>query len=275
MAALPAVTSFELLSNFKRRKFHILFLLATLISATIWVPAVAGIFPGVPNPPNANALTTPHYDPLFSGSMFYPFLAVVLTMDTFAGEFESKSIEILFTKSSKGAIFLGKLLGGLLTAIATIAVLMVSEIAFSTVFYGPQSNLTSLPIYFVGSSFSFLVWFSLAIVVALATKNVLFTILGVLGYLVVEQLLDPFMGLFIPGYGPQLSIPNIGTGSAALGSLLPYYSQSPGAAIMLPTCSTPCIALSWLVFQAVTVGAIYIIIFLTAGYYLFNRKEAR
>ncbi len=278
-SSLLAVARYELLSNIRRKKIVGLFAIAVVVPALVWIPKFATMA-GMPNPPFADALTGPRYDILLSGSYFLPLLALIIAMDSIAGEFESRTIETLLTKPvSRAAIYFGKFVGGLVSLLAVLAVVLASETVFSTIFYGPQDNLYLLAYYFVGVALAGLVLLSMVLFLASATKKSLLTVLGVIAYIIFEQVVEPLWGQYFPSYGVGFYVPGIarhsGAGLLDLGPLLAYFAGNPGKSAVLSGCSSPCIVLSTLVLQDVLVGAAYTTAFLGAGYLLFRRAEIK
>lgn len=206
-SSLLNVMKYELLSNIRKKKIVGLFTIAVVISLLIWIPKFAAML-GIPSPPFTNALTGPRYDPLLNSSYFMPFVVLIIAMDSIAGEFESRTIETLLTKPvSRAAIYFGKFMGGFISFLAVVVVVLAAETIFSTIFYGPQDNLYLLAYYFAGVALAGLVLLSMVFFLASATKKVLLTVLGVIAYVILEQVLEPLWGQYFPSHGESFYAP--------------------------------------------------------------------
>lgn len=277
-ASLLAMARYELLSSFRRKKLIGVLALGILMSAFTWnLPLLGFTNPSLPSSPNPDAVTGLHYDIFFGGEIGYVLLPLIIVMDSISGEFEYGTFATLLTKPvSRGIVYFGKMLGSVITLVATIGVILASGVLWGTLAYGPQENLALLVVIFLGDMLSAFIFVSMFYAAASFTKSTMLTVLVGIAYFIINQvvgLTNSWVKEYIPGYGVGLHPFSVAGGTSGIGPNLAYYLLHPGAQVGYGSFGTE--ALSLVVLTAVAVSLAYVAVFLSTGYYAFKRAEIK
>lgn len=271
------IARYELHSYPKRKKIVGVVAIILLFSGLTFVlgPFLETQYFGVS--PDPNAVVGPHYDFAFGGETGFLVLSLVLAVDGITGEFEGRTIEVLFSKPiSKGAVYLGKLAAGATVLLVAFGGAALVDVLAGTVMYGPQNDLLVLVAYVAGWFFAGLVFLSMIYAVASFTKSTALTIAITLVYwtmVYAEPNVASFWFMdFLPGWGIGLSQPAIGSGVAGMGSLLAYYVQHP-AALVAYQGSGELQSVAEVVARAFAVGFVYLAAFVGLGYRSFAKAQ--
>lgn len=173
--AFWATVRYELLWNIRKKKVlgMVIITVALVVLISVLPPILANVT-HTTIPPNPNEVLTS------SIPGFFLFLfALVTVMNSFSGEFESGTIVPLLTKPiSRTTVFLGKITAAVITFSPIYILLYLIVTIGGILVYGPQNDLYVVPLLFLGSVVSTLVWMSLVVAIGSVSKSSLFSALG-------------------------------------------------------------------------------------------------
>ena len=215
-----AVVRYEILWNIRKKKFLgmliVAFALATLALAG---GHIASAITGEPVKANPDFVINANVG--LGGFGFFLF-AIVTTMNTISGEFESGTIVPLLAKPiSRTTVFLGKLFAAFLTLLATYCFLVVYMTIGGYAIYGIQNNLHLVPLSLLGALFSTLIWIAMVLLLGTLSRSSLIAALGALGIWFGTTIIGSIIGA-LAGQGWILTyIPGTGNSGYANGGLSP------------------------------------------------------
>lgn len=305
--AFLAMMRYELLWNIRKKKFYgvliVAFIFATL---RLFVPLILSIVTDVPLEPNPDYVVE---TATVIGGFELLLFAMVILMNSIAGEFESGSITSLLTKPiSRTMIFLGKMFAGFLILLITYIVLFSYTALGGTILYGAQNNLHMLPLSLVGTIISTFVWASIVLALGALSKSSMISALGafgawmagnivtfivsaateqagVLNYLAGSGATGYVRGIggMIPGIPiPGLNIKPVSTGTDQIAPNIVTYILHPSAEVeffsgFLPFFETPLYVetLGFILLRSIAVASVYICTFLLIAWFAFRRTEVK
>lgn len=305
--AFKAMIRYELLWNIRKKKFLgvliVAFILATL---RLFVPLILSIVTDVPLESNPDYVVE---TATVIGGFELLLFAMVVMMNSIAGEFESGSIISLLTKPiSRTMILLGKLFAGFLILLITYIILFSYTALGGTILYGAQNNLHLLPLSLLGSLLSTFVWASIVLALGALSKSSMISALGtfgawmagnivtvivsvateqavVLNYLVGSGATGYIRGIGGPIPGIPISVLNIkpvSTGTDQIASNIVTYILHPSAEVEFFSgfLSFPLIplyveTLGFILLRSIIVALIYIGAFLLIAWFAFRRTEVK
>jgi ABC-type transport system involved in multi-copper enzyme maturation permease subunit len=241
----------------------------------------------------------------FLGNLGFFLLAVVVSMNSISGEFESGTIVPLLTKPvSRTIVFVAKLFAAFLTLLATYAPLYLYLIVGGIIVYGPQNNLQYVPLICLGSMVSTFVWIAFVLAIGSTSKSSLTAALGAFGLWLGLNLAMSIFALFsgetwlltyVPGDGATgyikmdegvspMSGPLIRTGTGAIAENLVTYALNPTAVInfvkfeLVPGAAPKIIdvfteTLSFVVTRSIVVALSYIFIFSFIAWFALKKAQ--
>ena len=274
-SCLLALVRLEILASFRRRKILGLLVIAIMVDSLVWIPWQIPFLEQLPKAPYPLALEALRYDFVFGGSIGFIGFALFIAMDSISGEFEHGTIVTLLTKPvTKGMIYFGKFLGALSVLLVVFAVKLLNDVIWSTVFYGPQNDLTLQLVYLAGLLFNAVIFLSIVFGFASLTRSTIMTAMLSLGYYIVDQAVQTLklpLAEFIPGYGIGLTTPSVASGTAGLGPLVAFYLQNGN--IILQQGVLGSVHVLSLISEGFVVGLVWIAVFFPFGLFSFRRPE--
>ncbi|MDH5482147.1 MAG: ABC transporter permease [Candidatus Bathyarchaeota archaeon] len=296
-----AVVRYEILWNIRKKKFlGILVVAFALATLSLAGGHIASAITGDPVEPNPDFVINANVG--LGGFGFFLF-AIVTTMNTISGEFESGTIVPLLAKPiSRTTVFFGKLFAAFLTLLATYCFLMVYMTIGGYVVYGPQNNLHLVPLSLLGALFSTLIWIAIVLLLGTVSRSSLIAALGALGIWLGTAIIGSIIGAlagqgwiltYIPGSGntgsvggpPQLGF-TVTTGTDSIGPNLINYILHPSWEVTyykidiggttpeqvqwIALNSEP---LSTIILTSIAVALIYFIVFVATSWYFFRRAQ--
>lgn len=298
---LLAIIRYELLWNVRKKK--LLGAIAAAFIITTLTLALPVIFGSVYNRPIKSA---PNYviSNSGSGSLILFLFALVTTMNSISGEFESGTIIPLLAKPiSRTLILTGKIIAAIFTVLAAYSLLYAYLVIGGIILYGPQDNLNLIPLCMLGDMLSTTVWMSIILATGALSKNTtLTTVIGVITFLAANigtsiisfftegaWILHYFPGNGATGYIKTLGIIrslNLSTGTDNIAKIIIQYMLNPSAYVtyvkieMGGTQVSPPIfrelysePLSLVLFRALVVAATYITALLLLAWYAFKKTQ--
>lgn len=175
-----AIVKYELLWNLRKKKILGLFVLVFgLATLPLVLPVVLSNIYDRPFEADPDHIIN---SGAFLGELDFFLLAVVTSMNTIAGEFESGTIVTLLTKPvSRTMVFLGKFFATFLTLLTTYTLLFIYLAVGGSIVYGPQNHLHLVGVTLLGSLFSTLVWVAIVLAIGTVSKSSLTAALGAFG----------------------------------------------------------------------------------------------
>jgi ABC-type transport system involved in multi-copper enzyme maturation permease subunit len=295
-----AIVRYELLWNIRKKKFlGVLILAFVLATLTLALPPILNNLNNLTTKPNPNYVTTVGVG--LGGFGFFLF-ALVSTMNSISGEFESGSILPLLTKPvSRTTIYLGKIFAAFITILGAYTLLIIYIGTGGSVIYGPQNNLHLLFLTLLGSIMSTFVWMGIVLAAGSVSKSsMLAALLGIgiwLGLNIASGILSVFSNqawvlTYAPGSGAsgaigainQTTITGGTTGTDGIGENLVTYILHPNESVTffkteisgnremarVPLYTEP---LSLVVTRSIIVAAIYIFVFNLIAWYALKRAQ--
>ena len=298
-----AVVRYEILWNIRKKKFLgmliVAFALATLALAG---GHIASAITGEPVKANPDFVINANVG--LGGFGFFLF-AIVTTMNTISGEFESGTIVPLLAKPiSRTTVFLGKLFAAFLTLLATYCFLVVYMTIGGYAIYGIQNNLHLVPLSLLGAIFSTLIWIAFVLFLGTLSRSSLMAALGTLGIWVGTTIIGSIVGMlagqgwiltYIPGSGSTGSVGGppsglgagtaVSTGTDSIGPNLINYILHPSWQVTYYKINiggtTP--GQSWIrlysepfsnvILTSISVALVYFIVFVAISWYVFRRAQ--
>jgi ABC-type transport system involved in multi-copper enzyme maturation permease subunit len=175
-----AIVKYELLWNIRKKKMlGLLVLVFGLATFSLVLPVILSTI--YDRPLEADPSHVIHSGAILGGLGFF-LLAVVTSMNTISGEFESGTIVPLLTKPvSRTVVFLGKLFATFLTLLVTYTLLFAYLAVGGSIVYGPQNNLHLVVVTLLGSVFSTFVWVAIVLAIGTVSKSSVTAALGAFG----------------------------------------------------------------------------------------------
>lgn len=303
--AFLAMMRYELLWNIRKKKFFgvliVAFVFATL---RLFVPLILSFVTDIPLELNPDYVVE---TASVIGGFELLLFAMVVMMNSIAGEFESGSITSLLTKPiSRTMVFLGKMFAGFLILLITYIVVFSYTALGGTILYGAQNNLHLLPLSLVGSIISTFVWASIVLALGALSKSSMISALGafgtwmagnivtlivsavteqagVLNYLAGSGATGYVMGIggLIPGLPIPFNIKPVSTGTDQIASNIVTYILHPSAEVeffggFIPL-GTPLYVetLGFILLRSIIVASAYIGTFLLIAWFAFRRTEVK
>src|SRR2546427_12214820 len=220
LAAFIALLYYEFLSNVRKKKIIAIFIIISAVATSQL--AFTPIADAVANPPQTLQANSTF---VFGGiealtGIFLFLVGVATTMNTVSGEFESGTIVPLLTKPvSKTLVFAAKIVASVITLLAAYSFLVGYIAIGGTLIYGPQDNLSLVPLGMLGLTIGSMVWASVALTLGTLSKNSVLAALGSFGF---------YIGLLIGG---TLSAAQLGA------STVPFYAPGMGATGTTAACA--------------------------------------
>jgi ABC-type transport system involved in multi-copper enzyme maturation permease subunit len=217
---------YELLWNIRKKKIlGLVILVLGLASLSLILPVVfSNIYDRPLEADPDHVINTG----VFLGELGFFLLAVVTSMNSISGEFESGTIVPLLTKPiSRTTVFLGKFCAAFLTLLGTYAILFIYLSLGGVIVYGPQNHLHLVAVTLLGSMFSTFVWIAIVLAIGSVSKSSLTSALGAFGIWLGLNLAIGIFSLFsgetwiltyIPGGGATGYI-NMGEGTPPMSGI--------------------------------------------------------
>jgi ABC-type transport system involved in multi-copper enzyme maturation permease subunit len=302
-----AVVRYEILWNIRKKKFLVMLVVAfALTTLSLAGGHLVEFFGGQPVESNPNFVINSN---IGLGGLGFLLFAIVTVMNTISGEFESGTIITLLSKPvGRTTVFLAKLFAAFLTLSTTYGFLMIYMTVGGSVVYGPQNNLHLVPLSFLGSLFSTLIWIAVVLFFGALFKSSLIAAFGTfgiwLGTNIIGSLLSVLAGLgwiltYIPGNGSTGYVGDppsplgasqavsVSTGTDSLGPNLINYILHPSRLVTfykidvggIATGQTPgwielySQPLSTIIWTSIAVALVYFIVFVVISWYLFRRAQ--
>lgn len=162
MSRFEVITSFaryEIKRAVARRKVLILVAFTVLVS-TLPYYALSKIADRIPAPTFPYIWVVGFF---IAGPLVLNFTAILIAAGAMSEEYEQGTAELLLSKPVKrGDYFLGKFLGGYILFLAILVIDIFLTMASAYAAFGPQSDLSLLPGFFLAQAFSSLLFYSLA-----------------------------------------------------------------------------------------------------------------
>lgn len=299
-----AIVRYELLWNVRKKKvLGILVLVFSLATLSLALPVVLSNVYNVTLSPEPDHVINAG---AFLGEVGFFLVAVVVSMNSVSGEFESGTIVPLLSKPvSRTTIFVGKLCAALVTLSAAYALLFLYLAVGGTVVFGPQNNLGLVPVLFAGSIASTFVWVAIVMAIGSASKSSLTAALGAFGIWLGLGLVTGIYGAFsgerwiltyIPGGGATgyiaqasggpFSGPAVRTGIASIADNLVTLVLHPSTVVNFPqvdilagvtraSAQFYTESISYVVTLSVVVAAVYIVAFSLVGWFALKRAQIK
>lgn len=163
-----AIVRYEMLWNIRKKKFIGVIIFAFVFATLNFViPAFFDIS------------ENPFFAVTFSaGSLTFFLFAVVITMNSISGEYESGTIVPLLTKPvSRTMVFLGKLFAIFILVILAYIVIYAYSIIGALIVYGPQNSLHLVPLALIGDVIATFIWVAIILAAGTISKSSLLALL--------------------------------------------------------------------------------------------------
>lgn len=297
-----AVVKYELLCNIRKKKvLGLVVLVLGLATLSLVLPVVLSNIYDLPLEADLDHVIN---SGVFLGELGFFLLAVVTSMNSISGEFESGTIVPLLTKPvSRTTIFLGKLFAAFLTLLATYTLLFLCLTVGGVIVYGPQNNLHLVAFILLGSMLSTFVWVAIVLAIGSVSKSSVTAALGAFGIWLGLNLAIGIFSLFsgetwiltyIPGGGstgyikmaegaPPMSGSAVKTGTGSIADNLVTLILNPAAEVNFIkfelTGAGPKIidvfteTLSFVVLRSLLVASTYIFIFSFIAWFALKRAQ--
>ena len=297
-----AVVKYELLWNIRKKKIlGLVILVLGLATLSLVLPVVLSNIYDFPIEADPDHVINTG---VFLGELGFFLLAVVTSMNSISGEFESGTIVPLLTKPvSRTMVFLGKLFAAFLTLLATYTLQFLFLTVGGVIVYGPQNNLHLVALILLGSLLSTFVWVAIVLAIGSVSKSSLTAALGAFGIWLGLNLAIGIFSLFsgetwiltyIPGGGstgylnlgevtPPMAGLAVKTGTGSIAENLVKLILNPVAEVNFIkfelTGSGPQIidvfteTLSFVVMRSLLVASIYIFIFSFIAWFALKRAQ--
>ncbi|MGQ9719081.1 MAG: ABC transporter permease [Nitrososphaerales archaeon] len=295
LSKFRALLKYEILWNFRKRKFQAILLIVVLVQVIAFVVPV--IFSSI----TSQAIQQDPYKALSSPSGFFIFLfAIAIGMNSIPEEFEHGRAHILFSKPvSRSLIFLAKVVSALITLTIAYVILYLMGLGLSYVIYGPQEYMILSPVLILGILLSTLVYLSIVFFLGAVSKSSIIAALGSFGILIGLSIIVGILGVFagqawiadyIPSQGQSGIINGISiqTGTDAIGVILSQFAINPNANVNItyiigfqlgppPTLQieTQIIPIAQIALRALGVMSTYTISLMLGAWILFKRTEIK
>ncbi|MCP8311118.1 MAG: ABC transporter permease [Candidatus Methylarchaceae archaeon HK01M] len=217
MGRFRAILKYELLWNFRKRKFQAILLIVLAVQIlTFIVPYILSYTAG-------QEIQQDPYRALSSPPGFFLFLfAIAVGMNSISEEFEHGRAQILFSKPiSRSLIFLAKAVAALIILTVAYVILDVIGLALSYLVYGPQEYMIFSPILILGILLATLVYLSIVFFLGSVSKSSIIAALGSFGILIGLGITVGVLGTF-GGYAWIADyVPSAGQSGQVMGTLPP------------------------------------------------------
>ena len=170
-----AIVRYQMLWNIRKKMFIAALVIAfALATVNLAVPAFLKIG------------QNPYFAVTFSaGNLTFFLFAIVTSMNSISGEYESGTIVPLLTKPvSRTMVFVGKLFAGFIVILVSYIVIFSYSTIGGIIVYGPQNNLYLVPLTLLGDIVSTFIWVSIVLAAASISKNSLLSLITALGVLI-------------------------------------------------------------------------------------------
>ena len=182
-----AVVRYEMLWNIRKKKFiGALIIAIVLASINFLLPVMF------------NVAHNPYFAVTFSGgSLTFILFAIVTSMNSISGEFESGTIVPLLTKPvSRTMVFLGKLFAIFVIVLAAYTVIFAYAVVGGLLVYGPQNSLQLVPLGLIGDVLATFIWVAIIMAAGSISKNSLLAFLMAFGLFVALAIGGGIIGSF-------------------------------------------------------------------------------
>lgn len=167
-----AVVRYEMLWNIRKKKFIGALVIAfALATVDLVLPAIL------------KEGQNPYFAVTFSvGDLAFILFAIVTSMNSISGEYESGTIVPLLTKPvSRSMVFFGKLFATFIVILVSYAVIFTYSTVGGILVYGPQNSLYLVPLALIGDLIGTFIWVAIVLAAASISKNSLLALMVGLG----------------------------------------------------------------------------------------------